>query len=460
MEKRGIPVATVCTDDFFALGKAESEILGIPALPIAHIPHPMAGQPLEHVTKVAEQAVDEIVHILTADAKELEKSYKDKSVAPRKKLRHKALFADEFGTTDTADTFKAPDSFEAANRLLYHRGWTDGLPVTLPTGERFDKMIRSSNWDPKTLIGLVPPKSGEATVQKIAVNAIMAGCDPEFLPVVIAATKAMLEQPFNLSALQTTTHQCTVLVLINGPLADELEISYGCNAMGQGFMSNATIGRSIRLILTNIGGASPGVLDRATLGSPAKYSFCFAENEAENPWEPLHVERGFPKSHSTVTVVGSEGPHNVNDHGSRSGEEILTTISGVLATPGANNFYMGGEPLIVLGPEHAAAIARQGFSKQDVKQWLFENARVPMRLISPGNLDRFIKIYPKRFSGLGSKDRVPMVDSPEELMVVVAGGPGRQSAIIPTFGATKAVTVPIADPEGKPILVNSDGEGH
>jgi len=455
LEKRGIPVATVCTDDFYPLGRAEAEILGVPALPIADIPHPMAGQPSEHVARVAKGALDEIVHILTGNAAELEKTYREKVVVPRTKLRHKGLFADKL-TAGSDDSFKAPDSGDAAGRLLYRRGWTDGLPVILPTRERFEKMIGHLNWDPKAVLGLVPPMLGEATIQKIAVNAVMAGCAPEFLPVVVAAVSAMLQKHFNLHSLQTTTHLCTVLVLVNGPLAGELEINCGSNAMGQGAMSNATIGRAIRLILMNIGGASPGVLDRATFGSPSKYSFCFAENEDENPWEPLHVERGFLKSHSTVTVIGAEGPHNVNDHGSNSAEEILTTISGVLATPGANHIYMAGEPLVVLGPEHAAIIARDGFSKQDVKQWLFENARVPMRLISPGNLERFRKIYPKRFSNLGSKDRVPMVDSPDELMIVVTGGAGRHSAIIPTFGGTRAITVPITDPEGSPVLVETD----
>lgn len=225
--------------------------------------------------------------------------------------------------------------------LFYRRGWTDGLPIMLPTEQRLEKMIAQSERDPETLIGLVPPCRGEATVEKIAINAIMAGCMPEHLPVVIAATKAMTDKAFNLYALQTTTHPCTVLVLINGPLAEELEINCGYNAMGQGFMSNATIGRAIRLILINIGGAAPGALDRATLGAPSKFSFCFAENEEENPWEPLHVERGFPKTYSTVTVVGAEGPHNVNDHGGSRAEEILTTLSGVVATPGSNNFYRG-----------------------------------------------------------------------------------------------------------------------
>jgi len=446
----------VCTDEFFALGKAETEILGMPGLPILTIPHPMAGQPPERVAEVADQALNEIIHILTSDARNLEGEYKAKTVTSKKRLRHKALFGDDFVSAGESHKIKAPASLEAVNRLFYSRGWTDGFPIVPPTEERVERMIAYSGRDPKSLIGSIAPRRGEATIEKIAVNAVMAGCLPEHLPIVIAATEAMSQKEFNLYGLQTTTHLCTVLVLVNGPLVHELDINYGYNAMGQGRMSNAVIGRAIRLILVNIGGASPGVLDRSTFGGPAKYSFCFAENEEETPWEPLHVERGFEKSVSTVTVIGAEGPHNVNDHGGASAEEILVTVSGVLATPGANNIYMGGEPLIVLGPEHAAIIARDGFSKQDVKQFLFENARVPLALISKGNLERFKKSMPERFSDLDGKASVPMVNGPEDLMVVVAGGSGRHSAVIPTFGTTRAITVPVTDKEGEPIALLKD----
>ena len=433
----------------------------MPGLPIATVPHPMAGQTPEHVAEIVSQAFGEIVHILTTETKLLESEYEDKTVQTGKKsrLRHKALFGDTLSTSETTDALNVPDSIEGVNRILYHRGWTDGLPVIPPTEERVHRMIRHSGWESKALIGKVAPMNGEATVEKIAVNAVMAGCLPEHLPVIIAATKAMIQKTLNLYALQTTTHPCTVLLLINGPLSDELDINYSYNAMAQGTLGNATIGRAIRLLLTNVGGASPGVMDRATVGSPAKFSFCFAENEEQNPWEPFHVERGFPKSTSTVTVMGVEGPHNVNDHGGTSGEEILFTISGVLATPGNNNVYLGGEPLVVLGPEHAAIMAREGFTKQGVKQYLFDTARVPITGISKGNLKRFRKNLPERFSNLGVKDKIPIADTPDEIMVVVAGGMGRHSAVIPTFGGhTRAVTMPITDSNENPMVPSDKGD--
>jgi len=421
-------------------------------LPIIHIPHPLAGRKMEEVVAIAARAVPEIIKILTADAEELEQEYKEKAVMTKSRWRHKALFGDDFSSERAPDKFKAPASLEGVNKLFYGRGWTDGMPIIPPTEERVSKMIERWGFDPQEVVGLVPPRQGEASIEKIAVNAIMAGCIPDYLPVVIAATRAMIRKEFHLYALQTTTHPCTVMVLVNGPAAEELDINCGYNAMGQGNMANATMGRAMRLILTNIGGASPGVLDRATLGSPAKYSSCFAENEAENPWEPWHVEKGFPEAVSTVTVFGAEGPHNVNDHGSNSAEEILLTVAGVLATPGTNHVYLGGEPLIVLSPEHAQIIASSGFSKKDVKQFLFEKARVPLRLISKGNLERFRKIWPERFCGLERGDSVPIPEKAEDIIVVVAGGQGKHSAVIHTFGTTKAVTVSIDDPDGSPLV--------
>jgi hypothetical protein len=451
LEKRGIPVATICTDEFFELGKAEADYLGMPGLPIVAIPHPMAGRSAESVGEVADQAFAEIEHALTADAGSLAAEYRGKTLpsASRSKLRYRPVFGDGPGISEAGDRLKAPESLEGINTLFYVRGWTDGLPIIPPTEARFDRMISHSGLDPDLFVGAVAPKRGAATIGKIAVNAIMAGCRPEHLPVVVAATKAMVQEPFNLAALQSTTHPCTVLVLVNGPLVRELNFNCSYNAMGQGSLSNAVIGRAIRLILINIGGASPGVLDRATLGSPAKYSFCFGENEEESPWEPFHVERGFGKNASTVTVIGAEGPHNVNDHGSITAEGILMTISGVLATTGSNNLYLGGEPIVVLGPEHAGVIARCGFSKQDIRDFLFESARIPVAAISTGNLDRFKRTNPERFVKLGSEDRVPLVERPEEIMVVVAGGKGRHSMVIPTFGGhTRAITVPITDGGG------------
>ena len=198
----------------------------------------------------------------------------------------------------------------------------------------------------------------ESSPQKaLAINAVMAGCLPACMPVLVAAARAVLEPEFSLHAIQATTHPVAPLIIVNGPVVEEIGLNaeYGCFAPGN--RANATIGRALRLALLNIGGASPGVLDRATQGSPAKYAFCIAENEAASPWGPLHAERGFSPEESTVTLVGCEGPHNINDHVSHTAEGILATAADTMSIMGSNNFYLRGEPVLALGPEHAATIA-------------------------------------------------------------------------------------------------------
>ena len=228
---------------------------------------------------------------------------------------------------------------------------------------------------------------------------------------------------FNLHAVLPTTHPCTPLVIVNGPVAARLGVNSGANALGQGHRANAVIGRALRLVLQNVAGATPGHVDRATLGHPGKYTYCLAENEAASPWEPLHVERGFGADESCVTVCASEAPHNVNDHSSTTPEGLLTALAG--------------------RPEHAATIASTGWSKADFKRALWERSRIRLARFSAENLARFATIDPARFRDRSPEDEVSLAPAPEDVMVVVAGGPGKHSAIIPTFGATRAVTVRI-----------------
>ncbi|MCZ6888272.1 MAG: hypothetical protein O7H39_07230 [Gammaproteobacteria bacterium] len=408
-------------------------------MPIVAVPHPLAKCSAEECDALAQASIEEIVAALVGDATALEETYRAKQVESSNRMRYRSLFESDFNAPDAPDLIKAPESLDAINRVFYQRGWTDGLPVVPPTPERHEAML--GDRDPSELIGIVEPQLGQATVSKLAVNAVMAGCEPSFFGVVIAITRAMCNPSFNLKALQSTTHPCTVLSLVGGPVCDDIELNGMYNAMGQGQKANAAIGRAIRLILTNIGGAVPGVLDRSTMGSPAKYSFCFAENDAANPWEPFHVELGFDPNQSCVTVCGVEGPHNVNDHYGRTGEEILLTIAGTLASPGANNFYLEGQPIVVIGPEHAEVIAGDGFSKAQVREFLSERAIIPRVLVSDAMLEVMIERMPDHVLGPQGRDGIRFVTKPDDLIVLVAGGAGRHSAILPTFGhATRAVT--------------------
>jgi hypothetical protein len=333
---------------------------------------------------------------------------------------------------------KTEDSVEAVNKLFYERGWTDGLPVIPPTAELVRRMISGCNRNPQEEIAKLPPKMGAATIEKIAINAVMAGCLPEYMPVLVAAVEAVADDKFKLLGVQATTHPCGVLVVVNGPISGKLRMNSGGNAFGPGNRPNAAIGRALSLILLNVGGGLPGQIDKSTQGSPCKYTYCVAENEQANPWQPFHVEKGFKFEDNIVTVFAAEAPHNINDHDSTSGEGILKTIAATMATAGNNNLvFFSGEPVLMLGPEHAAAIAGLGFTKEQVKEYIYENARIPLEKVSPGHIQYRAK-QPERYGEFVSSKMLPIA-RPENIVVMVLGGAGRHSCFIPTFGLNNMV---------------------
>jgi len=344
-----------------------------------------------------------------------------------------------------SDIVEAEDDLEQINRDYYMRGWTDGLPIIPPTEARVQRMLDGTRRAPQTLLGRMPPRWGDVTVEKVAINALMAGCLPAYMPVLLTAVEAMLEPEFNLYGIQATTHPVAPLLILNGPVVRDLDVNNSYNAYGPGWRSNATIGRAIRLLLLNVGGGLPGQGDRSTQGSPAKFSYCIAENEARNPWTPLHVERGFASTVSTVTVWGGESPHNVNDHVSQSAPNLLTTIAGAAATMGMNNLYLNdSEMLIALGPEHAATIAADGWCKEDVQKFIFEQARVPVKRAKLGGMWGMAD-WPNWLHTQDDETRIPVVRRWEDIIVIVCGGAGKHSSCVPTFGATRSVTRAISD---------------
>jgi hypothetical protein len=342
------------------------------------------------------------------------------------------------------------DDPEAVYEFLCAKGWSDGLPVIPPTPERVERMLQFCDRDLDKPVVRVPPRYGAATPVRIAANAVMAGCRPEYFPLVMLALEAMAEEPYNLYGTQATTHPCTPMLIFNGPIARELGINAGQNVMGNYFRPNAAIGRAVRLALVNIGAAIPGVGDMATAGTPAKFTFCVAENEAASPWEPLHVELGFPKDASTVTVLAAEGPHNVNDHESITAEGVLMMIAGTMTITGSNNAYYRGQPCVAFGPEHAQTVAGGGFSKVKVKEWLFEHATLPLSRFSKEGIERrFRRKLADQYATAPLDAPVRMVQKPEDLVVIVTGGAGKHSAYIPTFGNTRAVTRALKRADGE-----------
>ncbi len=334
---------------------------------------------------------------------------------------------------------EAPDDADELIAYFEERRWTDGLPVVPPTRERVEKMLSAVRRTPDELIAALAPGFGAATVEHIAINAILAGCRPEYLPVLIAAVDAIAAPEFNLQGIQTTTNPVAVWLVINGPIADSIGVAFGPNCLGQGARANATLGRALRLIMQNVGGALAGDMDRATQGQPGKYSFCCAENEKASPWEALHVERGFSPEESTVTVVGAAGTTNMNTH-ARDAFDIVRVIADTLAFPPSNDYWIGGAPWLILSPEHAEILHHAGYSKSQIKDALWEKSKLRAGRMAAKDFARTQFTRRAELGELNPESLIPISTSPADIGVIVAGGPGTHSVYVPSFGDTRAVT--------------------
>lgn len=350
------------------------------------------------------------------------------------------------------------DDLEAINALYYGRGWTDGLPIVPPTPERVRRMLAWTDRDPDTVLLVVPPNQGEATVETVAIAAVMAGCPPEAMPLLVTAVEALADPAFNLLGVMATTYPSGVLLIANGPLAAEAGLQGGSGALGPGWRANATIGRALRLLLINTGGGEPGKTDKSTLGHAGRFTYALAENERESPWEPLHVTRGLAAEDSAVTILPAEAPHNVNDHYSASAEGVLTMVLGTLLSLGSNNFFYDSEVVVFLSPEHAAVVARDGWSRADVQRFIFERAALPMERWSRENIHgRFRDKYPEQYATAdAAKTLIPLVRAPDRVLVVVAGGAGRHSATVSSIGISRAVTRLVTTRDGRPARSLND----
>lgn len=250
---------------------------------------------------------------------------------------------------------------------LFDRGWTDGLPVVPPTEARVLRMLAGTARPPSEVVAVMPPDLVDCTVEKVAINAVMAGCKPEYLPVVLAAVEAACTDEFNIHGLLATTYFSGPMVVVNGPVARAIGMNSGVNALGQGNRANGTIGRALQLVVRNVGGGRPGGVDRATLGNPGKYTFCFAEDEDGSPWEPLSVERGFPAGTSTVTLFAGEGPRAVVDQQSRDPASLSRTFAACLRTVAHPKLILTFDAFVVVSPEHARVYREAGWDKARVK---------------------------------------------------------------------------------------------
>jgi hypothetical protein len=260
---------------------------------------------------------------------------------------------------------------------MFERGWTDGLPVVPPTPARVARMLGGTTRDPKEVVAVVAPDLVECTVEKVAINAVLAGCRPDYLPVVLTAVEAACTDEFNIHGLLATTWFSGPVVIVNGPITRAVGMNSGINAMGQGNRANATIGRALQLVVRNVGGGRPGEVDRSTLGQPGKYTFCFAEREADSPWEPLHVTRGLPASASAVTLFAGEGPRGIVDQQSREADSLANTFAVCLRATTHPKIALAFDALLVVSPEHGRVFREAGWSKARLLEELMSRLQLP-----------------------------------------------------------------------------------
>ncbi len=428
LESAGIPTVTVVSSEFWTLALAESQARGVRDLPMVKVPHPVGTISLEALRAVAESAVDAIAGKLVRGS--------DSVSSGNATSAH-----DTEGSA--AASLSVPSDAAEMFSYFFDRGWTDGLPVLPPTFAAVQKMVAAGGKKADAVWGVIPPLNGVATVEKIAANAVMAGCLPEYFPLVLTAVRGMTRPGYNLDGLQTTTGNIAPLAIVNGPCRNRLAINYGANVLGQGWRANATIGRAIRFVMTNIGGARPGSFDKSTMGQPAKYTFCFAENEEESPWQPFHVERGLERECDALHMFGASGVYSAVDMASRSANGLLKTFS-LTMTGGLASGVTSTEVLWVICPEHAAVLARDGLSKEKLRAELFALARVPYDKIADENLELLAKRRPLWFKS-GAAREVGVVDRPEDIWLVVAGGAGAKSAYIPGRTGTRMQTMAVEE---------------
>ena len=315
------------------------------------------------------------------------------------------------------DIGEGDDMFE----FMFDQGLTDGLPVVPPTPERVIRMLHGTKRDAQEMVAVVPPNMAPVTIEKIAINAVMAGCKPEYLPVVIAAIEAICTEQFNIHGVLATTHFPTPVIMVNGPIRQRIGMNMGMNVFGQGNRANATIGRAVQLIVRNVGGGRPGEVDRCAMGHPGKYTFCFPEWEERSNWEPLHVERGYKKEESTVTVFAGGSPTPIVDQLSRGAHSLATTYGLALRAVSHPKSFGYGEIVVAITPEHVNTIARDGWTKDQFRARIQEASAMPARELLRDD-DCAEGMSAENVARIGPETMVPKFRNAKDITLVVAGG--------------------------------------
>ena len=414
-----MPTVSVITKPFMNLAKTVAQAENIAGACFIDVPHPMGMISPDAIRKKAEDAFASILKMAT----------EWQPVAGQRATKN-AYPAERFEFTGTV---------EDVNRQFFKRGWALGLPILPPTPERVTEMLKGTSRKPDEVLGLAPPQNATLTVELVAVHAVMAGCKPEYMPVLITALEALLVPEVNWVGTLATTGTTQFIIIVNGPIVKELGIGYAQGSAGKGYHPNATIGYAINLIAYAVGGSRPPDIDRSTLASPGDYvCWVFGENEDRLPsgWELLHVERGFKQTDSVVTVMSSYPPVENVDHWSVTTDEHLRwwgyIVNGLHNIGGpCRSMMMEQSPIVALGPEHAELMASKGWSKDDFRKALWEQARIPLSAWPSGCPD-----MEKLIGNMGAvtpESRIPITLKPEQFVVVIGGGDGKHSHYFPPF---------------------------
>jgi hypothetical protein len=436
MEKAGIPAVGIVARDFALAWQSCVAGWGQPGTAFVTIPHATTGQQADFVRAMVDGQIDAIIGGLSTLPAAAERAG-----GPQSAGKTTEIFTVEMDET--------PGGLDAVNRFLAERDWSDGLPVMPPTPAAVEQMLRGTRRQPQDVLMVMEPGFGLATVEKIAINAVMAGCRPQYLPILLAAIDCLAQPQMNHRDMQVSGHTEAPLILVNGPIARRAGINYSTTAMGPGVINhaNTAIGRALRLCLINIGYCTAGAGDPNFVGLPSKFGMCLAENEAASPWPPYHVERGFKRQDSAVTVVVVTGPTTIIDSGSRTPEDTLHNIASMMfyRNAGAGGWIRGWQSAqvghtprrvsyqspyhpIILSPSRAVLLAQAGMSKQDVQAWLHGHCRIslPTALGTRG--------MPKDASGTwlthpelqhlehDPQATIPALESPEQYLLFVSGG--------------------------------------
>ena len=456
-EKAGIPAVAIAARSFARAWQSCVDGWGQPNTAFVTIPHATTGQQAEFIRNMVDEQIDAIIGGLTA--------------LPASAGRTRSVKAAGNGTElFTIEMDETPLGMNSVNDFLAERDWSDGIPVIPPTPAAVEQMLKGTGRQPQEVVMVMEPGFGLATVEKIAINAVMAGCRPEQFPVLLAAIDCMAQPEMNHRDMQVSGHTEALMILVNGPIARSAGINFGTTAMGPGVVNsaNTAIGRALRLCLINIGYCKAGSGDPNFVGLPTKFGMCIAENEEVSPWQPYHLDRGFQRNESAVTLATVTGPTTIIDSASRGHEDTLNNIGSMMfyRNAGAGGWlrgwqsaqvghtnkrvsYQGPYHPIILSPSRAVIMAEAGMSKQDAQEWLHRNCTVSLKSVvgsreMPTGADGKWLHHPElQHLADDPNATIPALESPEQYLLFVSGGSTHYSHFF--YGTYGIATMPVEE---------------